>query len=162
MLTLSSYLDERSAKYKQEALGQICIAMAGSPPNCFHLLMEDIFGYREVDEPAVISSGTASVPATVPAAATPLNIIASSLLPKNPAAFETTPDIGSGSEAPTGPRGASANAIPYSTCVKGILPSSDKRCWSHTGLADEYNHPLADDLYSCPFPTCGFQPRQNI
>ena len=29
-------------------------------------------------------------------------------------------------------------------------------------MADEYNPPLVDELYSCPFPTCKFQPRQNI
>ena len=97
--------------------------------------MEDIFGYKEVDEPAVSSSDVTTAPVTapqtVPVSSAPLNVLASSILPKNPAAFQTIPDIGSGSEAPSGSRGGfSANATPYSTCAKGILPSSDQRRWS--------------------------------
>ena len=163
MLTLSSYLNERSAKYKQEALGRIRVAMAGSPPNCFHSLMEDLFGYKEVEESVVTSSGaTAAPPKAPPVPVPPVNVIASSLLPKNPAAYQTTPIEGSGLEVTSGPKGPSATGTPYSTCAKGILPSSDQRRWSRTGLADEYNPVLADDVYSCPFPQCPFQPRQNI
>ena len=92
MLTLSSYLDERSAKYKQEALGRIRVAMAGSPPNCFHALIEDIFGYKEVEEPVVTSSGTAAAtPLAPPAPVTPVNVIASALLPKNPCSLSDHP-----------------------------------------------------------------------
>ena len=163
MLTLSSYLDERSAKYKQEALGRIRVAMAGSPPNCFHALMEDIFGYKEVEESVVTSSGTAvATPLAPPASVTPVNVIASALLPKNPVAYQTTPSGGSGSEVSSGPKGPNATGTPYSSCAKCILPSSDQRRWSRTGLADEYNPILTDEVYRCPFPQCLFQPRQNI
>ena len=158
MLTLSSYLDERSARYKQEALGHIRVAMAGSPPNCFYDLMEDIFGYKEVEDPTVTTTSGATAAPTAPPSVTPVNVIASSLLPRNLATFLTAPS----SEASTASGGPSSTATPYSTCAKGILPSSDQRRWSRTGLAEEYNPTLTDEVYSCPFPACVFQPRQNI
>ena len=36
MLTLSSYLEERAAKVRREALGRIQVALAGAPPNSFY------------------------------------------------------------------------------------------------------------------------------
>ena len=46
MLTLASYLEERAAKLKREALGRCQVAFAGSPPNCFSQLLVTFFGYK--------------------------------------------------------------------------------------------------------------------
>ena len=46
MLTLASYLEERAAKLKREALGRCQVAFAGSPPNCFNQLLVTFFGYK--------------------------------------------------------------------------------------------------------------------
>ena len=86
MLTVSSYMDKRSAKLKLEALGHIRVALTGSPPNCFYSLMEDIFGYKDVQQGTPSSSTQQPVPSTA------------GNLPLDPQAFLTIPDTGSGSE----------------------------------------------------------------
>ena len=83
---VSSYMEERSAHLKLEALGRIRVALAGSPPNCFYILLEDIFRYKEVQQ----GTPSLSTPQATPLATAPL--------PTDPKAFLTTPDIGSGSE----------------------------------------------------------------
>ena len=114
MLTLSSYMDERSARYKQEALGRVRVALAGSPPNCFYSLLTDLFGYpSEVTVPASSTAPSASASASVPPTAPP-RPAASGLLPTDPALYKTIPDIGSGSEA----LGLRASVLPF------LIPTS--------------------------------------
>ena len=66
-------MDERSAHYKQEALGRIRVALAGSPPNCFYSLLTDLFGYpsdptapASSTAPSTSASASASAPQTAP------------------------------------------------------------------------------------------------
>ena len=56
MLTLASYLDERAAKLKREALGRCQVAFAGSPPNSLHYILDQFFGFKE--DTASEASGT--------------------------------------------------------------------------------------------------------
>ena len=114
MLTVSSYMDERSAHLKLEALGHIRVALAGSLPNCFCSLMEDIFGYRDVQQGAPSSSTPQTAPST------------STILPMDPADFLTSPDIASGSETigTRGPRPSLPN--PYASGAHAIRSGLDQ------------------------------------
>ena len=47
MLTLSSYLEERATKLKQEALGRCQVAFAGSLPNSLHYIIDQFFGFKD-------------------------------------------------------------------------------------------------------------------
>ena len=163
MLTLSSYMDQRSARYKQEALGRVRVALAGSPPNCSYSLLTDLFGYP-CDLTAPVSSST--VPSTIastsaPTAAPP-KPPTSGLLPMDPALYKTIPDIGSGSEAPGSKSICPSLPNPYISGANAILPSLDDKRWSHTGLASEYEPISENELYKCPFTNCDYQPRQNL
>ena len=155
MLTLASYMDERSACYKQEALGQVRVALAGSPPNCFYSLLTDLFGYPSAPDPQPSTSAptaTALVTASTIPPITPL-------LPTDPSMYKT---FGSRSEAP-GPKGTwPALPNPYVSGAKAVFPSSDNCIWSHTGLASEYEPSIENDLYKCPFENCDYQPHQNL
>ena len=118
MLMVSSYMDEQLACLKLEALGRIRVALAGSPPNCFYSLMEDIFGYKEVQQ----GTPSSSTPQTTPLATAPI--------PTDPKAFLMTPDIGSGSET-VGTRGPWAFLPnPYTAGAHAIQPCSDQKRWS--------------------------------
>ena len=164
MLTLSSYMDERSARYKQEALGRVRVALAGSPPNCFYSLLTDLFGYpSEVTAPvsATAPSAGASASASAPPTAPPKSMT-SGLLPTDPSLYKTIPDIGSGSEAPGSRSLRPSLPNPYISGAKAILPSSDNKRWSRTGLASEYEPISVNELYKCPFTNCDYQPRQNL
>ena len=148
MLTLSSYMDERSARYKQEALGRVRVALAGSPPNCFYSLLTDLFGYP--------SEVTAPISTALPKSMT------SGLLPTDPSLYKTIPDIGSSSEAPGSRSLRPSLPNPYISGAKAILPSSDNKRWSRTGLASEYEPTSVNELYKYPFTNCDYQPRQNL
>ena len=100
MLTLASYMDERSARYKQEALGRVRVALAGSPPNCFYSLLTDLFGYPSGPDPQP-STFAPTAPAPAPTSTIPP---VTPLLPTDPSLYKMLPDFGSGSEAP-GPKG---------------------------------------------------------
>ena len=157
MLTLASYMDEQSEKYKQEALGQVRVALAGSPPNCLYSLMMDLLGYPAGPDPQ--PSTSAPTPAPVPSSTIPP---VAPLLPTDPSLYKMIPDFGSGSEAP-GPKGPRpALPSPYVSGAKAILPASDSRHWSRTGLASEYEPSIVNDLYKCPFESCDYQPGQNL
>ena len=157
MLTLASYMDEWSACYKQEALGRVRVALAGSPPNCFYSLLTDLFGNPSTPDPqpsTLAPTATALTASTAP--------LATLLLPTNPAMYKTLPDFGSGSEAP-GPKGARpALPNPYVSGAKAVLPSSGSRRWSCKGLASEDEPSIENDLYKCPFENCDYQPHQNL
>ena len=90
-------MDERSAHYKQEALGRVRVALAGSPPNCFYSLLTDLFGYPSTPDP---QPSTSAPTATAPTASTAT--LATPLLLIDPAMYKTVLDFGSGSEAPKG------------------------------------------------------------
>ena len=47
MLTLVSYLEERAVKLKWEALGRCQVALAGSPPNSLHYIIDQFFGFKD-------------------------------------------------------------------------------------------------------------------
>ena len=47
MLTLASYLEERAAKLKREALGCCQVAFAGSPPNSLHYIIDQFFRFKD-------------------------------------------------------------------------------------------------------------------
>ena len=158
MLTLSSYLDERSAQYKQEALGGIRVALAGSPPNCFYSLLTDLFGYPSAPDPqAQAQAPTTSGPPPASSIPTP-----TSLLPSDPSSYKTIPDFGSGSEAPSTKSTRPSLPNPYISGAKVILPSLDNCQWSCTSLASEYEPTIKDDLYKCPFENYDYQPCQNL
>ena len=162
MLTLSSYMDERSARYKQEALGRIRVALAGSPPNCFYSLLMDLFCYpSDLIAPASSTAPSASTSASAPPPAPP-KPTASGLLPTDLALYKTIPDIGSGSEAPGSRSLRSSLPTAYISGAKAIFPSSDNKRWSRTGLASEYEPISVNELYKCPFGNCDYQPRQNL
>ena len=83
LMCIACFLDERSAKLKHEGMDRIWVALVGSPSNCFLSLMGDFFGYQDlVPTPSDL---TAPAPATTLPAA---------LRPKDPAAYQTLPDIG--------------------------------------------------------------------
>ena len=118
MLTLASYMDERSARYKQEALGQVRVALAGSPPNCFYSLLMDLFGYPSGPDPQP-STSAPTAPAPIPASTIPS---VTPLLPTDPSLYKMLHDFGGGSEAP-GPKGTQpALPNPYVSRAKPILP----------------------------------------
>ena len=158
MLTLLSYMDERSAHYKQEALGQVRVALVGSPPNCFYSLLTDLFGYPSAPDP----QPSTSAPTATALATTSTIPPATPLLPTNPAMYKTLLNFGSRSEAP-GPKGTRpALPNPYVSRAKAVLSSLDNRRWSHTGLASKYEPSIENDLYKCPFENCDYQPFQNL
>ena len=127
MLTLSSYMGERSTHYKQEALGRVRVALAGSPPNCFYSLLTDLFGYpSDPNAPVSFTAPSASTSTSVPTAAPP-KPSTSGLLPSDPALCKTIPDIGSGSEAPGSKSIRPSLPNPYISGAKAILPSLDNK-----------------------------------
>ena len=151
-------MDERSARYKQEALGRVRVALAGSPPNCFYSLLMDLFGYPSDPQPST-SAPTATAPALAPASTIPP---VAPLLPTDPSLYKMLPDFGSGSEAP-GPKGTRpALPNPYVSRAKAVLPYLDSCRWSRTGLASEYKTSIENNLYKCPFESCDYQPHQNL
>ena len=138
------------------------MALAGSPPNCFYSLLMDLFGYPS-DPTAQVSSTAPSASASTGAPTTaPPKPSDSGLLPTDPALYKTIPDIGSGSEAPGSKSIRPSLLNPYISGAKVILPSSDNKRWSHTGLASEYEPISENELYKCPFTNCDYQPRQNL
>ena len=120
--------------------------------------MGDFFGYQD----SVPTPSDLTAPPSDPALDTTLP---AALCPKDPAAYQTLPDIGSRPEyaGPTkGPQ--STLPTPYQAGAKGVKPGINQKCWSRMGLSVEFQSVSikGEDLYKCPFPECKFNPRQNI
>ena len=160
LMCIACFLDEKSAKLKREGMDRMRVALAGSPPNCFLSLMGDFFGYQDsVPTPsdlAPTSSGPTPAPTSLP----------SMIRPKDPAAYQTLPNLGSGPEYATSPSKGPQPALPtpYQSGAKGVKPGTNQKHWSRTGPTAEF-HPVSvegEDLYKCPFTECNFTPHQNL
>ena len=151
MLTLSSYLEERAAKLKKEALGRVLVVLAGSPPNCLFQLLESFFGYKETtasasESTAMNTSMTLHTIEEFPKGAT------AALPPFIPKTSTVPPPLGSGSESET----RSSKLSPETTKAVGFKPGPVSDTWTDTGLAAEYIPHLdpGGTDYCCPFPNC--------
>ena len=158
LMCIACFLDEKSAKLKCEGMDRMRVALAGSPPNCFLSLMGDFFGYWEPSDAAPSDSAAVSKE-QAPAG------LSSSMRPKDPLAYQTIPNLGSGPEF-AGPSKGPQHTLPspYQAGAKGVKPGVNQKKWSRTGLTAEFQ-PLSiegEDLYKCPFPNCDFTPHQNI
>ena len=73
LLTLASYLEERAAKLRREALGRMQVALAGSGSNSMYSTIDSFFGYQtEADTET-------STPVEAPASDALLSTIASAV-----------------------------------------------------------------------------------
>ena len=133
MLTLASYLEERAAKLKREALGRCQVAFAGSPPNCFNQLLVTFFGYK--------SPVAAIVPEQKPA--------------QTPAATSVLKASSTENIRP--------QATPSMTRAIIFRPGRNEKQWSQMGLAQEYHPHHDGGKYSCPIcPISEYKPKGNI
>ena len=154
LLTLASYLEERAAKLKREALGRAMVAFAGSPPNCFYQLLEAFFGYKKAPASGVASTvADTSFPSTLPEE--PASTAASSSLqvPAHLKPAMSASAFTSGSESESR---ASSKLSLESTQATGFKPSLNSDLWTDTGLAKEYVPKIdsGGSDYACPFPSC--------
>ena len=151
-MTLSCHLDKRSADLKREALGRISIALAGTPPNCFHSFMKDNFGYDVQDTPLQSEAPTEEDTEVHPATSgTERDLLA-------PPRQKTRKSAKGLSE------GEGNYPPPSSTNAVAFKPGRDAKKWTKTGLAMEYLPTKSDgqEEYGCPFPACDFAPRQKL
>ena len=157
-MCITCFLDEKSAKLKHEGMDRMRVALAGSPHNCFLSIMGDFFGYQD----SVPMPSDLAAPSTEP---TQVPSLPAAMRPKDPSAYQTLPDIGSGPEYAAPSKGLQPTLpIPYQAGAKGVKPGTNQKHWSQTGLSAEFQ-PVSvegEDLYKCPFPDCNFTPCQNI
>ena len=73
LLTLASYLEERAAKLRREALGRVQVALAGSGSNSMYRVIDSYFGYQTEGDSEV------STPVEAPASDALLSQIASAV-----------------------------------------------------------------------------------
>ena len=150
MLTLASFIDTKSARLKYEGLSCIAILMAGQPSNCFHQLMKDHFGYSSASTHPTETGdeGESQVSQLEEGTAAP----GDRPLKKRPHA------MASGSES-----GKEANPPPLEASHATLFkPGPDDQRWTKTGLSQEYLLVKGDNEYGCPFPKCGYVPRQKL
>ena len=163
MLTLASYLEERAAKLKREALGRCQVAFAGSPPNCFSQLLVTFFGYKgdlselgstageDTEEESDLLAAFRKVVQKSPAAAT---------VPEQPSATTSIPAYVAKASSMESIR---PQATPAMTRAIIFRPGRDEKQWSRTGLTQEY-HPHHDGgKYTCPLcPPSQYEPKGNM
>ena len=157
LLTLASYLEERAAKLKREALGRAMVAFAGSPPNCFYQLLEAFFSYKEAPASGMASTvADTSLPSTIleePPSTSASAPVPGTQIPAHLKSAMSASAFTSGSESESR---ASSKLSPESTQATSFKPSQNSELWTDMGLAKEYIPKLdaggAD--YACPFPSC--------
>ena len=168
MLTLGSYLEERAAKLRREALGHIQVALAGSAPNSMYTTIDSFFGYQPEDEsedkeeeiysreqPAGGEStrtfgGFPCGPSTLPTHLASVRGKTDTVVPHP-----------SGSESEAAER-SKQHINPTITKAIVFKPGSNERSWTRTGLPKEFlptNQGAGN--YGCPM--CPkYQPRSNL
>ena len=175
LLTLASYLEERAAKLRREALGRIQVALAGSGSNSMYSTIDSFFGYQTEE-------GTeASTPVETPVSDALLSQIASAVTGSSaghtfggfpcapiPAHLQTvrgkTDTVishTSGSETEAAER-SKQHTNPAVTKATVFKPGPLERTWTRTGLSQEFL-PTNEGggSYSCPM--CPqYQPRSNL
>ena len=119
--------------------------------------MGDFFRYQD----SVPTPSDLAAPPSEPAPATTLSM---AIHPKDPAGYQTLPDIGSGSEYVGPTKGPQPTLpTPYQAGAKGVKPGINQKHWSRMGLSVEFQPvSIEGDLYKCPFPECNFTPCQDI
>ena len=96
--------------------------------------MGDFFGYQDsVPTPSDLAAPpTKSTPSTEPTQAPSLP---AAMHPKDPSAYQTLPDIGSGPEYAAPSKGPQPTLpTPYQAGAKGVKPGTNQKRWSRTGL----------------------------
>ena len=183
LLTLASYLEERAARIKHEALGRAQVALAGSKPNCFHYLLDSFFGYKgdkvskggstvgdEGDNieaptphdgrnwvPKEASLRTSTNPSTSQASSSAVQALPPKKRPQQSKDFSTLGGLHSGSESESG----CIQASPAAKKAIAFKPSSVEKMWSRTGIPKEFLPVHDAGKYSCP--ACqNFEPKSNI
>ena len=180
LLTLASYLEERAARIRREALGRAQVALAGSKPNCFHYILDSFFGYKGDNASETESTVGENLEAPSPrdgrnwlpkdssfqtptdSSAGQAPISAVQVLPpkKRPQQikdFSTLGGLHSGSESESGRTYASPGA------TKAVIfkPGPVEKTWSRTGIPKEFLPVHDAGKYSCP--ACqNFEPKSNI
>ena len=156
MLTLSSYLEERAAKLRREALGRIQVSMAGAPPGSFYGIMDRFFGYADDEEPEENEDAT-TTPHTaafcLPAHLTSVRGKASTVVS----------GASAGSESKTPKESSKPHASPAISRALVFKPGPNSKTWSRTGLPKEFQpvRSVDTDKYGCPM--CPkYEPRSNI
>ena len=124
--------------------------MAGQPSNCFHQLMKDTFGYI----PASARDNETTGGEETQMSQSEDGAASASDRPLKKRAFAMTSGTESGKEANPPPPEAS-----HATLFK---PGPDNQRWTKTGLSQEYLPMKNDKEYGCPFPKCGYVPRQKL
>ena len=173
MLTLASYLEERAAKLKREALGRCQVAFAGSPPNSLHFILDQFFGFK--DDAASEASATQDplqsftcLLTDEPVPAAPRSFMASAeaavarLSAEQAAPPQATtalpPHLRPGSKAKSASQlfsgseseGGRQHPGPLSTHAQVFKPGPEEKYWSRTGLAKEYQPQSREGKYYCP------------
>ena len=163
MLTLASYLEERAAKLKREALGRCQVAFAGSPPNCFNHLLVTFFGYKgeasevgstageETEEEGNLLTAFCKVMQKYPVAAT--------IPEQQPAQRPASTSMLRGSST----ENIQPQATPAMTRAIIFRPGRDEKQWSRMGLTQEYHPDHDGGKYSCPLcQPSQYEPKGNI
>ena len=163
MLTLVSYLEERAAKLKREALGRCQVAFIGSPPNCFNQLLVTFFRYKgessEVGSTAGEETEEESNLLTAFRKVVQKSLAAATIPEQQPATTPAPTSIAKGSNM----ENIQPQATPAMTRAIIFRPDRDEKQWSRMGLTQEY-HPHHDGgKYSCPLcPPSQYEPKGNI
>ena len=157
MLSLASYLDEHSAKLKQEALGRVQVGVVGAPPNHFHPFLVQNFSYSSTDE---VVSETSD---TVPSADTGL---VEELYSQTQQAVAHVAPASTAKVSATGggdsnkPQAHAEYVSPALTKATVFNPGVEK-FWSRTSLAKEYMPCVKEGKYSCSLCP-SYEPRSNL
>ena len=127
LMCIACFLDEKSTKLKHEGMDRMRVALAGSPPYCFLSLMGDFFGYQD-------SVPTPSDLAAAPTEPVPAPTLPAAMHPKDPSAYQTLPDIGSGPEYAGPSKGPQPSlATPYQAGAKGVKPGDQSEALVSNG-----------------------------
>ena len=158
MLSLASYLDEHSAKLKQEALGHIQVGVAGAPLSHFHPFLVQNFGYSSSDDVASEANDTA------PSAETGLVeelYFQTQQAVANIAQASTAKPSATGGGDVNKPQTHTEYVSPALTKATVFKPGVEEKFWSRTGLAKEYMPRVKEGKYSCPLCP-SYEPRSNL
>ena len=151
MLSLASYLDKRSAKLKQEALGHIQLGVVGAPPNHFHPFLVQNFSYSSSHDV------TSEVSDTAPSTETGLvEEIYSQAQQAVSQVFKTSAaKLGptGGGDAANKPQARAEYISPALTKATVFKLGVEEKFWSYTRLAKEYMPYVKEGFVHCAPPT---------
>ena len=166
MLTLGSYLEERAAKLRREALGQIQVALAGSAPNAMYSTIDSFFGYQaEEEEESDVVYQRKEADSNVPIRTFGGFPAGPSTLPTHLASVrgKTETVVSHPSESETEAAEKSRQHInPAITKAIVFKPGPMERGWTRTGLSKQFQPTnQGSGNYGCPM--CPkYVPRSNL